>query len=307
MKKYLWVLAYILLLAFCILSRCTVRPDATPASTPGTEPTIHPPVITETPEWANDIRPTIIDPTPNPWPTDEPEVTEDPLANLEEVPEEYRMLMEALKSIRDSLPTNAELNSWYGVIETNEILSWYDYTTGISTLIIDPASSSYRVLYRSGGFNVTGYCGCEICCGSYGIDRPKDEYGNDIVYGSLSIPLTGNQSCAVDPTIIPYRSHVYLGGRDLRALDKGPDGLHIDVYHTTHVEAWNEPCANITHSAIVYWSDKDTLFADYAIQEIESRLQNGDFFDLNSINKDASFFLQLIDPEKYVYPYIGVD
>ena len=35
-----------------------------------------------------------------------------------------------------------------------------------------------------GKFKLTAYCSCEKCCGSYAKNRPVDEYGNKIVYGS---------------------------------------------------------------------------------------------------------------------------
>ena len=40
-----------------------------------------------------------------------------------------------------------------------------------------------------GTFKLTAYCACEKCCGKYAKNRPVDEYGNPIVYGS-----SGNES-----------------------------------------------------------------------------------------------------------------
>lgn len=138
------------------------------------------------------------------------------------------------------------------------------YTEGENLLIV---FSDGRSLHRSGSFNITGYCGCEICCGEWGKDRPKDAYGIEIVYGALGIRLQPDRSVAVDPNVIPYRSNVYIGGREFVAEDRGPNGNHVDIYHLTHSEASHEIALNLSGTATVYWSE-DT-FSYYELQTVE--------------------------------------
>ena len=90
-----------------------------------------------------------------------------------------------------------------------------------------------------GEFHVTAYCSCEICCDHYALDRPKDEYGNEIVKGSIGQVLTPEYSIAVDPTVIPYGTKVYFDGKEHLAQDCGETikGNHIDLYFSDHQTA----------------------------------------------------------------------
>ena len=71
----------------------------------------------------------------------------------------------------------------------------------------------------------TAYCPCQKCCGVYALNRPKDEFGNDIVY----------------PSVIPYGTVVKYGDITWVAEDcgGGVKGNHIDIYFATHEEALN--------------------------------------------------------------------
>ena len=90
-----------------------------------------------------------------------------------------------------------------------------------------------------GTFYVTAYCSCEECCGEWASKRPKDENGNDIVLGSSGRRLISNYSVAVDPSIIPLGSIIYIGGKEYRADDVGGaiQGNRIDVYIDNHDSA----------------------------------------------------------------------
>ena len=90
-----------------------------------------------------------------------------------------------------------------------------------------------------GGFLLTAYCSCSKCCGSYANNRPVDEDGNEIVYGSTGKPLRSNYSIAVDPTVIPYGAIVIIGGHEYEATDSGSavKNNHIDIYYDSHEEA----------------------------------------------------------------------
>ena len=88
-------------------------------------------------------------------------------------------------------------------------------------------------------FEVTAYCSCEICCGEWALNRPKDENGNDIVIGSSGRRLVPGYSVAVDPDIIPLGTIIYIDGKEYRADDTGGmiQGNKIDIYFATHSEA----------------------------------------------------------------------
>lgn len=90
-----------------------------------------------------------------------------------------------------------------------------------------------------GTFMLTAYCGCKECCEQYAIDRPVDENGNEIVYGSIGKVLTQGKSIAVDPNVIPYDTKVVINGSEYIAHDTGGaiKGNRIDIYFIDHQEA----------------------------------------------------------------------
>lgn len=92
-----------------------------------------------------------------------------------------------------------------------------------------------------GEFKLTAYCSCEKCCGKWALNRPKDENGKDIVYGSTGNILVAGTSIAVDPSVIPYGSQVEINGHTYTAHDTGGaiKGNRIDVYFDSHQDARN--------------------------------------------------------------------
>ena len=92
-----------------------------------------------------------------------------------------------------------------------------------------------------GRFTLTAYCSCSKCCGQYALNRPVDEYGNEIVYGSIGVRLIAGVSIAVDPRVIPYGSEVVINGHTYIAHDTGGSikGNRIDIYFNDHQEALN--------------------------------------------------------------------
>lgn len=90
-----------------------------------------------------------------------------------------------------------------------------------------------------GEFKLTAYCSCEKCCGKWALNRPKDENGKDIVYGSTGTVLIAGTSIAVDPSVIPYGSQVEINGHTYTAHDTGGaiNGNRIDVYFDNHQDA----------------------------------------------------------------------
>ena len=96
-------------------------------------------------------------------------------------------------------------------------------------------------LISLGTFKLTAYCSCQRCCGSYALNRPVDENGNEIVYGSIGVRLVAGVSIAVDPRVIPYGTQVVIDGHTYTAHDTGGNikGNRIDVYFDDHQEAWD--------------------------------------------------------------------
>lgn len=96
-------------------------------------------------------------------------------------------------------------------------------------------------LVSLGNFKLTAYCSCRLCCGKYAYNRPKDENGKEIVYGSIGERLVAGSSIAVDPKVIPYGTEVVIDGHTYIAQDTGGSikGNHIDVYHDNHKAALN--------------------------------------------------------------------
>lgn len=90
-----------------------------------------------------------------------------------------------------------------------------------------------------GNFRLTAYCSCSLCCGEWANNRPLDENGNKIVYGSIGERLKEGYSVAVDPTIIPYQSKVIINDNVYEAQDCGGaiKENRIDVYFENHDDA----------------------------------------------------------------------
>ena len=90
-----------------------------------------------------------------------------------------------------------------------------------------------------GEFKLTAYCSFKKCCGFWAYSRPIDENGNDIVIGASGERLYQGVSIAVDPSVIPYDSKVYIDGKEYIAHDCGGaiKGNRIDVYFDNHQDA----------------------------------------------------------------------
>lgn len=95
--------------------------------------------------------------------------------------------------------------------------------------------------YTTMTVTATAYCPCQKCCGVYALNRPKDEFGNDIVYNASGNICKPNHTISVDPSVIPYGTVVKYGDITWVAEDcgGGVKGNHIDIYFATHEEALN--------------------------------------------------------------------
>lgn len=77
-------------------------------------------------------------------------------------------------------------------------------------------------------FKITAYCPCATCCGSYSNGQTAS--------GTACTP---GRTIAVDPSIIPIGTTVYIDGVPYVAEDTGVSGYKIDIYMSSHVEALN--------------------------------------------------------------------
>lgn len=84
-------------------------------------------------------------------------------------------------------------------------------------------------------FDVTAYCSCRICCGSYS----PEVRGGEAHTATGTIPVQG-RTVAVDPSVIPYGTHIVVEGYgEYIAEDCGGKitGNHIDIYFESHEDA----------------------------------------------------------------------
>lgn len=75
-----------------------------------------------------------------------------------------------------------------------------------------------------GTFMCTTYCGCSEC---------SEGYGN---MTSTGVVAQEGRTIAVDPSVIPYGTHVLIDGNEYIAEDCGGavKGEHIDIYYESH-------------------------------------------------------------------------
>lgn len=104
---------------------------------------------------------------------------------------------------------------------------------------VKPEVEEELSLVSLGEFKLTAYCSCKKCCGKWANNRPLDENGNEIVYGSIGERLTAGYSIAVDPDVIPYGTEVVINEKTYKAQDCGGaiKGNEIDVYFDDHENA----------------------------------------------------------------------
>ena len=81
-----------------------------------------------------------------------------------------------------------------------------------------------------GEFELTAYCGCELCCGAWSDEKSTTASGTHAAEG---------RTVAVDTDIIPLGSIVEIDGHEYVAEDTGAaiQGERIDIYFTSHNDA----------------------------------------------------------------------
>lgn len=91
-----------------------------------------------------------------------------------------------------------------------------------------------------GSCRITAYCACEKCCGEWAKNRPTDENGDPIVYGSSGIELTPGVSVACS---LPYGTKIQIDGlpgtyvvEDHTAewVQDKYNGMTVDIYMDSH-------------------------------------------------------------------------
>lgn len=144
---------------------------------------------------------------------------------------------QAISSEEDDISKDKHSN-FVDATDENEITATTESVTPETNVQEDDNNSN---LVNLGNFKLTAYCSCSICCGEWAYNRPIDENGNEIVYGSTGERLIAGISIAVDPDIIPYNSNVIINGRIYTAHDTGGaiNGNRIDVYFNNHQDALN--------------------------------------------------------------------
>lgn len=121
---------------------------------------------------------------------------------------------------------NAAVLSYYGK-------AWTDYNNLRKQLIDQKQAEAQRQeeerkanMVSLGTFQITHYCPCSICNGGYS--------GT-----ATGAPMTVGETIAVDPSVIPYWTHVVINGHEYIAEDCGGGikGRHIDVLVSDHATA----------------------------------------------------------------------
>lgn len=124
-------------------------------------------------------------------------------------------------------------------IETEKSLLLGEELCEASATIADLKNEEYEFMYL-GEFRLTAYCACQQCCGYWATIRETDEHGNQIVYTASGAVAKAGVTIAVDKSVIPYGTNVYIAGHGLYvAQDCGGaiKGNSIDVFFDSHEEA----------------------------------------------------------------------
>jgi 3D (Asp-Asp-Asp) domain-containing protein len=103
----------------------------------------------------------------------------------------------------------------------------------ISNYIVE--DQSYKEI-NAGDYTVTAYCGCEVCCGEWALNRP-----NGIVYGAAGIELQEGVSVA---SPLPFGTRLLINDQEYIVQDRTAQWIEekyddkiIDIYFDNHFDA----------------------------------------------------------------------
>lgn len=151
---------------------------------------------------------------------------------------------------KELLVTQNELSIAYDcILDTNKYSALLEEQLATANMALnDLKSEEYELVYM-GDFKLTAYCSCEICCEEWALNRPKDEYGNSIVYTATGTIAKQGRTIGVDPKLVPYGTEVYIEGQGwFVAEDTGAiNGRHIDIYMDSHEAALS---SGVTHGGV---------------------------------------------------------
>lgn len=154
---------------------------------------------------------------------------------LESAQNDYTIVLNELEITKENLQTEIEKLDVLSEAYNNKIKEFAEVTQTVTDLKQD----EYRILYL-GEFKLTAYCPCETCCGQWAIDRELDENGNPIIYTASGAIAQANHTIAVDTSVLPFGSEVYVPGYGFFVAEDtgyGVNGNHIDIYFESHDEA----------------------------------------------------------------------
>lgn len=126
--------------------------------------------------------------------------------------------------IEKSVRLNEELN-----IVTNKFNNINEELKNANATIADLKSDEYKLVYI-GNYKLTHYC----------TEKRAHICGTGSGLTATGTKVTAGRSIAVDPSVIPYGSKVYIEGYGWRTAEDcggGVDGKHIDIAVDSHSKA----------------------------------------------------------------------
>ena len=165
--------------------------------------------------------------------------------NLQTSLEKYNALQDEFEYVQKSL--NNKIKDYTELQETyeNNIQDLEQELKNTNKVIDELKSTEYKLIYL-GEFKLTAYCSCVKCCGQWAIDREVDENGNPIVLTASGATAQVNHTVAVDPSVLPFGSELYVPGYGFYVAEdsgNGVEGNHLDIYFSSHDEAVNHGLA----------------------------------------------------------------
>lgn len=132
------------------------------------------------------------------------------------------------KNYQAEVEKSASLNK-----ELNKIANEFDSVNTeldkATSMILDLKNDEYKLVYI-GEYKLTHYC----------VEKREHICGTGTGLTATGTRVTAGRSIAVDPSVIPYGSKVYVEGYGWRVAEDcggGIDGKHIDIAVETHSQA----------------------------------------------------------------------